>query len=340
MNSLKRFFQHRLWLLCPILFAAALTGCGTAKLTNTTRTATEQLLLSDAMDRAVSQVNFSMLSGKKVFINSTPIEKVTDSAYLLSIIRQHALASGCLLQEKEEEADIILELRAGTSGTDQHDSMLGISEMTIPGFGSYSSTTVPEVAMAKKIIQKATVKIGIFAYTREGRRPVWQSGNLQAESKSKSKWLFGMGPYQSGDIYEQANFDGSNVSIPLIDTENRTGEKEFISVGSQAFFRQNLEAEKQAKAEKEAKAKAEAEAKAEADAKAKTEDSAQAKNETKPSAAAAAPATAVASAAAAPLPTCPNGTLAAQPASAVGTVVETPAPAGGAGILTPPPIQP
>lgn len=259
--------QKRVFPLCGVLLSLIFglfsvffsIGCGTAKLTNTSRTGTEQLLLSDAMDRAVSQVNFSMLSGKKIFINSTAISSITDSAYLLSLIRQHALASGCLLQEKEEDADIILEIRAGTSGTDQHDFMFGISEMTIPGFGSLSATTIPEMAVAKKVLQKATVKIGIFAYTREGRRPVWQSGNLVAESKAKNRWLFGMGPYQTGDIYQEGQINDTNISIPLIDTEAK--EPEFVSVGNQAFFRQNLEAEAKEKAEAEAKAKEEAEAK-------------------------------------------------------------------------------
>ncbi|MBQ4144263.1 MAG: hypothetical protein IJD43_12405 [Thermoguttaceae bacterium] len=239
------FWTHRspicrYTVLCLSLCLAGTAGCGTSKLSNTSRTATEQLLLSDAMDRAVSQVNFSILSGKKVFIKSTAIESVTDYQYLLSLIRQHTLASGCLLQETEEEADIILELRAGTSGTDQHDTMFGISEMTIPGFGYFTTTTLPEVAIAKKTVQKATVKIGIFAYTREGRRPVWQSGNTIAESRSKSRWIFGMGPYQTGDIYEEAVFD--DTAIPLIDVDSE--EKPFVSVGSQAFFRKNLDEEK------------------------------------------------------------------------------------------------
>ncbi len=262
-------------LVFDLFFVFFQTGCGTAKLTNTSRTGTEQLLLSDAMDRAVSQVNLSILSGKKIFINATAISAVTDHAYLLSLIRQHALASGCLLQEKEEDADVILEIRAGTSGTDQHDFMFGISEMTIPGFGSYSATTIPEMAVAKKVLQKATVKIGIFAYTREGRRPVWQSGNLVAESKAKNRWLFGMGPYQTGDIYQEGQINETNISIPLIDADNNV--QEFVSVGNQAFFRQNLEAEAKAKAEAEAKAKEEAEAKAKAEAEAKAKEEAETK---------------------------------------------------------------
>jgi len=257
---------------CAILVLSGLGGCGTSKLTNTTRTATEQLLISNAMDRAVSQVNFSVLREKHVFINVKPIEKITDAPYLESLIRQHALACGCLLEEKEEDAEIIMELRAGTSGTDQNDTLFGISAMTLPGFGTFNATTIPEVALAKKSVQSATVKIGIFAYTREGHRPIWQSGNLQAESKAKNRWLLGMGPYQTGDIYEKSTFNGQEVSIPLITTNGSPEEQDFIPVGSQAFFRQNLELEAKEQAEAEAKKKKEEEEKAAAEAQAKTDE--------------------------------------------------------------------
>ena len=42
-----------------ILLSLALTGCGSTK----SRTATEQLLMSDAVDRAIAQIDFSELAG-------------------------------------------------------------------------------------------------------------------------------------------------------------------------------------------------------------------------------------------------------------------------------------
>ncbi|MDO4575711.1 MAG: hypothetical protein Q4D98_10920 [Planctomycetia bacterium] len=201
-------------------------------MSNTSRTATEQLLLSDAMDRAVSQADFSALSGKNIFIDSTPIESFTDHKYLLSLVRQHAFASGCRIVEKKEDAEFIVELRAGVMGTDQHDTLIGVTEMTLPTIGGYGGTSIPEIAMAKKTLQKAVVKIGIFAYTNTSHRPVWQSGNLVAESRAKNRWLFGMGPYQTGEIYTRVVFDGSEVNIPLV----QTGEKESVPLGEQVFF--------------------------------------------------------------------------------------------------------
>ena len=44
----------------PVILAccAMSAGCGTTKWSDTSRTATEQLLISDAMDRAVSRIGF------------------------------------------------------------------------------------------------------------------------------------------------------------------------------------------------------------------------------------------------------------------------------------------
>lgn len=314
---------------CAIIILTGLTGCGTSKLTNTTRTATEQLLISDAMDRAVSQANFSVLCGKHIYINTTPVEKITDAPYLQSLVRQHALSCGCLLEAKEEDAEIIVELRAGTSGTDQNDTLFGLSEMTIPGFAGYSSVSIPEVALAKRTIQRATVKIGIFAYTRESHMPIWQSGNLQAESKAKNRWFLGMGPYRTGDIYDKTVFAEQEVVIPLI-PENSEEEREFIPVSSQVFFKQNYDQENQDKLAREAKKKAEAEKKAAEDAQAKKDKEAK----TAEVAAAPAPAATVAKAAAVPasspaLPPAPAPTP-AQPATAVGSQVN---------LLNPPPAK-
>ncbi|MDO4570700.1 MAG: hypothetical protein Q4D38_09975 [Planctomycetia bacterium] len=204
-------------------------------MTNTSRTATEQLLISDAMDRTVSQVNFAALAGKRVFIDSAAVDGTTDSKYLLSLIRQHAFGSGCQLMEKREDAEVVMEVRVGTSGTDQNDTMVGINEMTIPSFPGFDGTAVPEFAIAKKTVQKAIVKIGIFAYDAETRRPLWQSGNLLAESRAKNRWILGMGPFQTGEIYDTATFDGTPVAFPLVDLNSEEEEKPVL-VSDQVFY--------------------------------------------------------------------------------------------------------
>ena len=57
-------FDKTIGLLVVLLILTGLTGCGTLK----SQSATQQLLLSDAVDRSIASIDFSPLSGKTVFI--------------------------------------------------------------------------------------------------------------------------------------------------------------------------------------------------------------------------------------------------------------------------------
>lgn len=242
------------WL--AILLVVLLGGCGTSKWTDTSRTATEQLLISDAMDRAVSRLDFRALAGKKVYLDNTAVKKATDSDYLTSSIRQHMLASGCLLKDGKTDADYIVELRAGAVGTDHHDVLYGVPAVNVPTVLPIAGVpnAIPEIPLAKKTDQRAVVKIAVFAYNRETGRPIWQSGIVPAESQAKDLWFFGAGPFQRGTIYEGMSFAGDKFDIPLIDLEKKWSvEPEAVSVADEAYFVEPTEAIADAKPDAPAK---------------------------------------------------------------------------------------
>src|SRR3954466_6600177 len=99
------------------LLALLLPGCGTTRSTDTNRTATEQLLVSDAIDRALQSMDLHTLSGQTVFFDDSKLADVVDKNYLISSMRQYLLANGCNLRDKREDADFIVEARAGAVGT-------------------------------------------------------------------------------------------------------------------------------------------------------------------------------------------------------------------------------
>ena len=226
--------------LAMILLCGALAGCGTTKWTDTSRSATEQLLITDAMDRAVSRLDLRSLAGKTVYLDSTPVTGLTDSAYLISSLRQHLLASGCVVKESKQEANYVLEIRAGAIGTDHHDLTFGVPRVDVPailpvsGFGI--PTNIPELPLAKRTHQRAVTKIAVFAYNRETGRPVWQSGVIPMESGAKAIWLFGAGPFQRGSIFEGTSFAGDTLKIPMVDLGNQDGGIDSVSVAEEAYF--------------------------------------------------------------------------------------------------------
>jgi len=206
-----------------LAFVIGFSGCGTTK----SFTATEQLLMSDAVDSTLNKLDFQALSGYKVFLDTQyvvgagkvipgvamPVNLV-NSDYVISGLRQQLTASGCMLVDTKDQADIICEARCGALGTDGHSMIYGLpannflssASSVIPG--TPTLPTIPEISVAKREMKSAAAKISLFAYDRETREPLWQSGIAQAGSSARDTWILGIGPIQYGTIYNGTRFAG------------------------------------------------------------------------------------------------------------------------------------
>lgn len=188
-------------------------GCGTTRLTDTQRTATEQLLVSNAIDQAVADLNFQCLAGKTVFFDPQYLDGTVDRGYLVSSLRQQLLGCGCNLQEDRNKASYVVEVRSGGVGTDRHALLVGIPQMNVPTFLPGQPSQIPEIPFAKKTDQEGVAKIAVYAYNRMTGQPVWQSGVVKATSTSKDTWVLGAGPFQRGSIRTGTEFAGEQISI-------------------------------------------------------------------------------------------------------------------------------
>jgi hypothetical protein len=195
--------------------------------TSTQRTATEQLLVSNAVDQSVSQLDFRALAGKPVYFDAQYLGPGADHGYVVSSLRQHLLACGCLLQEDRARATYVVEARSGGIGTDLHEVLLGVPQMNVPSLVPGQPSLIPEIPLAKKTDQKGVAKIAVFAYNRRTGRPVWQSGVVQSDSTSKDTWVLGAGPFRRGTIGEATEIAGQQVAIPLL--SGKEGGKEEVA---------------------------------------------------------------------------------------------------------------
>jgi uncharacterized protein DUF6655 len=195
-------------------------GCGI----NKSRLATEQLVVSDAVDRAVAGIDFSPLSGRKVYFDTKYLDSVKPSStgnieYVVSSLRQQMTAYDCRLQEKAEQAEFIVEARIGVLANDGHEVTYGI-----PGSAAFTTATVlmaspvtapamPELSLGRRNHQQGTAKIGVFAYDRKTREPVWQAGLAKGSSRARDLWVFGLGPFErSGPVVRSSRSKGGNDS--------------------------------------------------------------------------------------------------------------------------------
>lgn len=200
----------RRFVALSILVAAAATGCGTTSWSDTKRTATEQLLVSDAIERAIMKIDMSPLAGHRVFLDTTALNAVDDKDYLTSTVRQHVLGSGGVLAEKREDAEIVVEARAGAIGTDRTSVLIGIPATSVEFAGS--GTSIPEMALFKRSDQRAVAKINLFAYRRGTGQPLWQSGIANVATHARDRWVMGAGPFQDGRIHDKVEFAGEKIN--------------------------------------------------------------------------------------------------------------------------------
>jgi len=203
-DSLRgRLLIRSRWLICTRMPLLGLTlsvvlglaaGCTSTKTTNTARTGTEQLLISNAIDQSLSKIDYTPMAGKKILIEEKYLDGV-DKAYVASTVRHHVLQAGGALAAKPEEADVILEIRSGGIGTDTSDSYLGVPGISLPGM-----LTLPDVKLVTRTRQSAYAKLGLVAIDGKSREVLGDGGTSLAMSDDNNWYVMGIGPYQDGSM--------------------------------------------------------------------------------------------------------------------------------------------
>ncbi|MFW6154525.1 MAG: DUF6655 family protein [Planctomycetota bacterium] len=207
---------------CALVAAAAvvalLGGCGMRRITDTPRTATEQLLVAAAVSQAVGQLDFAFLADRKVYLDDSRVFPrpgpaagggrapltgevlgiLSDRSFIIAEVRAAAMRSGVVLVNRPEAAQYILELRAGAVGTDRNDYILGVPAGQIPWPGA--PVTTPEVPVYKSIVQAGACRVAFIAYAQADGRFFHASGPAYGFSDHKSRWILGAGPGTQDNI--------------------------------------------------------------------------------------------------------------------------------------------
>lgn len=207
-------------LISAILLSATVcaAGCGTVKHNE----ATQQLLASTAIDRSVAEINFRPLAGQKVFFDTKYLTNYkgigfVNAEYVISSLRQQLFAAGCLVQDKLEDAEYVVEARVGTLGNDEHEIVYGMpannalntASVVVPNAPPLPA--IPELSVARKHHQRAAAKVAAFAYHRETHEAVWQSGLMVSSANERDTWIMGAGPFESGALHERTEFAGTRL---------------------------------------------------------------------------------------------------------------------------------
>lgn len=195
-------------------------GCATIRVTDPPRTATEQFLMSQAVTRALQQLNVDALRDRKVWIETgylTGAEQVIvngevrqriftspEQAFAAGELRERLLLAGARMVQDKKLADVIVEVRSGGIGIDRLENLIGIPAIALASGLAGGATSVPfstpEIAFYKNTRQRGFASIAFVAYRADTGEYVTSSGPYIGRTLRDDFWLFGAGPRTVGNI--------------------------------------------------------------------------------------------------------------------------------------------
>lgn len=154
-------------ILVALGLLCAVSACSARRETTPQRTATEQLLISAAADRAANQLQLDIPQNAKVFVDAVNFEGL-DAKYAVGALRERVLKLGGKLVAERAEADTVVEIRSGALSIDEKRVLIGIPEFDIP-IPLTAALTFPEIALFKKAERKGVAKFAGVGYdAKEG----------------------------------------------------------------------------------------------------------------------------------------------------------------------------
>lgn len=149
-------------ILYLVLAAFLIAGCtSTRYVTNSSRSSTEQLLLSTALNRAVSKLAWPDIRGHKVALDVVSFAP-EDEAYIRVILEVHSRSLGATVVPATG-ADMVILGIIEAFGTASRDSQVGIPSMPlVPGVAT------PAIIFSSTLKQRGYAKIRLHAYRDSG----------------------------------------------------------------------------------------------------------------------------------------------------------------------------
>jgi hypothetical protein len=134
----------------------SLSGCVTDRKTDTPRTATEELLVSTAADRAADALSKSIPAHSRLFVDTSDFD-ATDGKYAIGAIRDALLRRNASLVDKKTDADVVVELRSGALATNDHELLIGIPSFSVP-LPFAGPVNTPKIALYDRATQLGVAK--------------------------------------------------------------------------------------------------------------------------------------------------------------------------------------
>jgi hypothetical protein len=172
--------------------------------TDPSATATQQYLTSEAVVKAISQLSFDSLRGRRVFVDNSYLGDA-EKNFTTGEFRSSILQAGALLLTDRAKAEIIVELRSNGIGIDRYESLVGLPSLAGPpntgGTGTVTQAIItPEIAISKNLKQIGYASLSYVAYWADTGEIVAAGGPYVGKTYREDWWFMGVGPQTVGNV--------------------------------------------------------------------------------------------------------------------------------------------
>jgi hypothetical protein len=196
--------------LVLLLAFGVVAGCSTQRDSQPARTATEELLISSAVDHALDRLHVDIPKGTRIWVSADNFDGY-DQKYAVGTIRDRLLRQGAVLVADKGQADTIVEIRSGALSTDQNGMLIGIPSMALP-VPFVGATSTPELSLVKRTNDKGVAKIGVTAYdAKTGALAPYSPAQPTYGFSKRTRWVvFSLIDWTSSDVLPKHAEDGSS----------------------------------------------------------------------------------------------------------------------------------
>jgi len=170
----------------------ALAGCAiSAGKVTVPLTATQQILLTEAIERSLDGLVWPDVKGKSVVVHSASPGEATvvpgraNDDYLRSSVERRLLLNGARIVEDDAAADYVLLALAGATGLNRSARLLGI----LGAGGGFIPVLLPEIVLYKSLREDGFAKTEILLSNAKAGGVVHQSGPAAGKTYARSRVL-------------------------------------------------------------------------------------------------------------------------------------------------------
>jgi len=175
--------------LATAVACVLVASCASTTETNPGRTATEQLLLARAADRAVEHLILPLTIGSRVYVDATYF-RAENSDYAISAIRQSVSEAGYALASSRDDADAVFELRAGALSLEQMRRVVGLPPVAVPINENFNVVSIPELSVYSRRDRVGIAEFTGFLYDADTGAPLGAVTPMIGEFRIRSHKVF------------------------------------------------------------------------------------------------------------------------------------------------------